>query len=201
MANFTAVYDACVLYPAPLRDFLMQLAIADLFRARWTDEIHNEWIGNVLKNRSDLTLEQLSRTKNLMNANVRDCVVTGYEAIISGLQLPDPGDRHVLAAAIRCNASVIVTFNLKDFPEQALAPYGVEAQHPDEFILHLLDLNPATICAAAETQRSRLKNPPKTVDEYLDTLLKQGLPQSVSALRELCMGFRVELYGGIITEI
>lgn len=186
MANFTAVYDACVLYPAPLRDFLMQLALTDLFRARWTDEIHNEWIGNVLKNRSDLTLEQLSRTKNLMNANVRDCVVTGYEAIISGLQLPDPGDRHVLAAAIRCNASVIVTFNLKDFPEQALAPYGVEAQHPDEFILHLLDLNPATICAAAERQRSSLKNPPKTVDEYLDTLLQQRLPQSVSALREFC---------------
>lgn len=188
MANFTVVYDACVLYPAPLRDFLMELALTDLFRARWTNAIHDEWIRNVLKKRPDLTLEQLSRTKNLMNANVRDCLVTGYEAIIPGLQLPDPDDRHVLAAAIRCNAGVIVTFDLDDFPTEALAPYGIEAQHPDEFILHLLDLNPAMVCRAAETQRSRLKNPPKTPDEYLETLLKQGLPQSVITLRELCYG-------------
>lgn len=186
MANFTAVYDACVLYPAPLRDLLMELALTDLFRARWTDAIHDEWIRNVLKNRPDLTLEQLTRTKNLMNANVRDCLVTGYEAIIAGLQLPDPDDGHVLAAAIRCNASVIVTFNLNDFPTQALASYSVEAQHPDAFILHLLDLKPAAVCEAARRQRNRLKNPPKTLDEYLDTLLKQGLPQSTATLRELC---------------
>lgn len=183
-------FDRClrcsVLYSAPLRDLLIQLALTNLFRARWTDEIHDEWMRNVLKNRPDLTIERLTRTKNLMNASVRDCLVTGYEAITSGLQLPDPDDRHVLAAAIRCNADVIVTFNLDDFPIQALAPYGVEAQHPDEFILHLLDLNPAMVCGAAERQRSRLKNPPKTPDEYLDTLLRQGLPQSVTTLRELC---------------
>jgi hypothetical protein len=164
----------------------MELALTDLFRARWTDAIHDEWIRNVLKNRPDLTLKQLTRTKNLMDANVRDGVVTGYEEIIPGLQLPDTGDRHVLAAAIRCNASVIVTFNLDDFPAQVLAPYGVEAQHPDEFILHLLDLNSAAVCEAAQRQRSRLKNPPKTFDEYLDTLLKQGLPQSTATLREWC---------------
>ena len=79
MANFTAVFDACVLYPAPLRDFLMWLALTDLFKARWTDQIHDEWIRNVLKNRSDLTFAQLTRTKNLMNQNVRDCLVIGYE--------------------------------------------------------------------------------------------------------------------------
>lgn len=186
MTSFIVVYDACVLYSAPLRDFLIELALTNLFKARWTDKIHSEWILNVLKNRPDLTLERLTRTKNLMNASVRDCLVTGYEAVIPGLELPDPGDRHVLAAAIRCNASVIVTFNLDDFPAQALAPYGIEAQHPDEFILHLLDLNPVMVCAAAERQRSRLKNPPKTPDEYLDTLLRQGLPQSVTTLGELC---------------
>ncbi len=188
MANFSVVYDACVLYPAPLRDFLMELAITDLFKARWTDAIHDEWIRNVLKNRPDLTLEQLTRTKTLMNSHVRDCLVTGYEDLILGLQLPDPDDRHVLAAAIRCNADVIVTFNLHDFPSQALQQYGVEVQHPDEFILHLLNLNPAMVCSAAEIQRMRLKNPPKTPDEYLDTLLKQGLPQSMSMLRELFYG-------------
>ncbi|MHC5726617.1 MAG: hypothetical protein ACYTXY_21265 [Nostoc sp.] len=87
MSNFTAIYDVCVLYPAPLRDFLMRLAVTDLFRARWTDAIHSEWIRNVLKNRPDLTLEKLTRTKNLMNSNVRDCLVTGYEALDSSENL------------------------------------------------------------------------------------------------------------------
>jgi predicted nucleic acid-binding protein len=164
----------------------MWLALTNLFKARWTDEIHSEWLRNVLENRPDLTLEQLTRTKNLMNANVRDCLVTGYEALIPLIELPDPDDRHVLAAAIRSQANVIVTFNINDFPDQALAPYGVEAQHPDEFILHLIDLNSAAVCEAAQKHRSTLKNPPKTPDEYLDTLLKQGLTLSTTMLRELC---------------
>src|SRR4051794_12566422 len=103
MANFTAVYDANVLYPAPLRDFLMHLALTDLFKARWTNDIHDEWIRNVLKDRPDLTLEQLTRTKELMNAHARDCVVEGYRELIPALELSDPDDRHVLAAAIRCS--------------------------------------------------------------------------------------------------
>lgn len=186
MSNFTAIYDACVLYPAPLRDFLIRLAITDLFRARWTDEIHSEWIRNVLKNRPELTLEQLTRTKDLMNKHVRDCLVTGYEALITSLELPDPNDRHVLAAAIRCHASIIVSFNLKDFPPKALLRYGIKSQHPDEFILHLIDLNPREICKVAKTHRSSLKNPPKTSEEYLESLLRQGLPQSVAALKDVC---------------
>jgi hypothetical protein len=100
VANITVIYDASVLYPAPLRDFLMWLALTDLFKARWTEEIHQEWIRNVLKNRPDLTFPQLDRTKNLMNANVRDALVIGYESLISGLDLHDLNDRHVLAAAI-----------------------------------------------------------------------------------------------------
>ena len=186
MANFTAGYDANVLYPAPLRDFLMHLALTDLFRARWTDDIHDEWIRSVLRDRPDLTPEQMTRTKELMNAHVRDCVVKGYRQLIPGLELPDADDRHVLAAAIRCRADVIVTFNLDDFPAEAVARYGIEAQHPDEFVLHLLDLNSGKVCAAAERHRLSLKNPPKTPAEYLDTLLTQGLPQSVATLRELC---------------
>ncbi|ALB41801.1 toxin-antitoxin system, toxin component, PIN family protein [Anabaena sp. WA102] len=186
VSNFTVIYDACVLYPAPLRDFLMRLAVTDLFKARWTDAIHSEWIKNVLNNRSDLTIEQLNRTKNLMNSHVRDCLVTGYEALIEGLQLPDSNDRHVLAAAIRCNASVIVTFNLKDFPAQALSPYGIESQHPDDFILHLIDLNPTEIYKVVKIHINSLKNPPKTLEQYLNTLSNQGLKQSVIALQSLC---------------
>lgn len=109
------MFDACVLYPAPLRDLRMHLALSDLFPAKWTNDIHNEWIGDVLKDRPDLTLQRLERTRTLMNSHVRDCLVTNYEELIPALTLPDPNDRHVLAAAIRSGSDVIVTYNLKDF--------------------------------------------------------------------------------------
>jgi hypothetical protein len=166
----TAVYDACVLYPAPVRDLLVHLAVLDVVRARWTDAIHDEWIRGVLADRPDLTRVQLERTRALMNANVRDCLVTGYEDIIPTLPLPDPDDRHVLAAAVHGGAEVIVTFNLADFPAAALAPFNVAAVHPDEFASRLLAEEPARVCEAARRQRANLKNPPKTVDEFLSTL-------------------------------
>jgi predicted nucleic acid-binding protein len=182
---FTALYDACVLYPAPLRDLLMQLALTDLFRAKWTDAIHDEWTRHVLANRPDLKPEQLARTRELMNAHVRDCLVDGYQPLIAGLTLPDPNDRHVLAAAIRARADVIVTFNLDDFPEAALRPYGIEAQHPDEFIAHLTDLAPQAVALALRTCRARLKNPSRTPEEYIDTLALQKLPETVNFMRRM----------------
>lgn len=180
-----ALYDACVLYPAPLRDLLMQLALSDLIRARWTNQIHDEWIRNLLQNRPDLTIEQLARTKNLMNSHVRDCLVTNYEGLIPSLTLPDPDDRHVLAAAIKGEAEVIVTINLGDFPQSILNKYEIEAQHPDGFICDLMDLRPLKVAAAAETCRKRLKNPPKTIEEYQEILRNQGLTTIVSRLQEL----------------
>ena len=186
MANFTAVFDACVLYPAPLRDFLMWLALTDLFKARWTDQIHDEWIKNVLKNRPDLTFVQLTRTRNLMNQNVLDCLVTGYEDLVTGLELPDADDCHVLAAAIHCNADIIVTFNLQDFPSPTLAVYEIEAQHPDEFIMQLINVNPSVVCRAAASQRRTLKRPSRSSEEYLETLLRQGLTRTTKKLREIC---------------
>lgn len=188
MASFTVIYDANVLYPAPLRDLLMRLALTDLFRARWTEDIHDEWTRNVLANRPDLKPEQLARTRELMNASVRDAVVENYRELIQSLSLPDPDDRHVLAAALRAGASVIVTFNLGDFPAAQTKLHGVEAQHPDEFVRNLLDLEPARVCAAVEDQRRSLRNPPKTVDEFLDILLRQSLPQTVATLRAECYG-------------
>ena len=185
MANFTAIYDACVRYPAPLRDFLLRLAMTELFRARWTDHIHDEWISGVLRNRQDITAEQLERTRHLMNQAVPDCLVTGYDELIDSLALPDPDDRHVLAAAIRCQAGVIVTFNLNDFPADIIGRYGIEAQHPDEFIGHLLDLDPGAVCNVARLQRQALKNPPKSPEEFLDTLLRQGLAGAVAQLEDM----------------
>lgn len=162
----------------------MHVALTDLYRAKWTDAIHDEWIRNVLKDRPDLKPEQLQRTRELMNSHVRDCLVTGYETLIDGVTLPDPDDRHVLAAAIRAGADIIVTFNLTDFPEASLKPYGIEAQHPDDFLTFQLDLAPNIVCTAAKRHRASLKNPPKDVDEYLGTLEVQGLAQTVSGLRQ-----------------
>lgn len=179
---FTAVFDACVLYPAPLRDFLMWLALSGRFRARWTAQIHDEWVRNLLKNRPELDPAHLQRTVDLMNQAVPDGLVTGHESLIAGLTLPDPDDRHVLAAAIRCGAGVIVTFNKRDFPTETLAPFGVEVQHPDEFIDNLFDLDQAVVVAAAQKQRSTLKNPPIDAERYLDILRKQGLIQTVKNL-------------------
>ncbi len=185
MTNFTAIYDACVLYPAPLRDFLLWLAMTELLRARWTDQIHDEWTHAVLGKRKDLNAEQLRRTRQLMDQAVPDCLVTGYDDLIDGLELPDTDDRHVLAAAIRCQAGVIVTSNLDDFPADILGRYGIEAQHPDEFIGHLVDLDPAAVCNAARLQRQALKNPPKSPEEFLDTLLRQGLAGTVAQLETM----------------
>jgi predicted nucleic acid-binding protein len=184
VATFTALYDASVLYPAPLRDLLMHLAGTELFRARWTDAIHDEWIESLLRDRKDLTREKLERTRNLMNQAVLDCLVEGYEELIEGLTLPDPDDRHVLAAAIRARADVIVTANLRDFPETVLARYGMEAQHPDDFVHYLVDLAPDPVCRAVKAHREQLKNPPKTVEEYLDTLRRVSLPKTASALHQ-----------------
>lgn len=183
MSNFTAIFDAYVLYPAPLRDFLMHLAITDLFRAKWTEDIHDEWIRNLLKNRPDLTQERLQRTRRLMNSHVRDCLVFGYQALIPSLHLPDEDDRHVLAAAICAGADVIVTFNLSDFPAGILKQYGIEAQHPDDFITHLIDLTPSVVCNAVKNQRMTLKNPPLSVEELLAAYERQGLAQTVAELR------------------
>jgi predicted nucleic acid-binding protein len=184
VATFAAFYDANVLYPAELRSFLMHLAMMGLFRAKWSDAVHEEWISNLLLNRPDLTREKLERTRMLMNRHAIDALVTGYEDLIPGLHLPDPNDRHVLAAAMRGRADVIVTMNLKDFPAEIIEPLGIEAQHPDEFILHLLGLAPGVVAAAAQTHRLSMKNPPKSVPEYLETLERQGLTQTVSVLRE-----------------
>ena len=134
MSDFVAVYDACVLYPAPLRDLLMHLALSGLYRARWSTRIHDEWMTALLEKRSDLSREDLEWTRRKM--------------------------------------------------DELLAPYGIAAQHPDQFIEHIYDLNPAAVCKAVRDQRASLKNPPKTVEELFDTYLQQGLATTVAALRQ-----------------
>jgi hypothetical protein len=185
VANFVAVYDACVLYPAQLRDLLMRVAMSDLFKARWTDRIHDEWTRNLARQRPDIDPAQLARTRSLMDRAVPDCLVTGYEAHIAELDLPDPDDRHVLAAAIHAQAGVIVTLNIRDFPREAVAQYGIEVQHPDEFLSHLFDLAPQAVCQAVHEMREALRQPPKSVDQLLGDLLAAGLATTVASLRTM----------------
>lgn len=183
---FTVLYDACVLYPAPLRDLLMWLGLSGRFRARWSADIREEWMRNLLANRSDISPAQLELTARAMERAIPDALVDEYDTLIPGLNLPDPDDRHVLAAAIRCGASAIITFNQKDFPDQVLAPFGIEALHPDEFVADLLDLDAGAVVTAAQRQRAQLRNPPVDVSLYLDILQRQGLPKSARML----MGYR-----------
>src|SRR5579862_7039267 len=162
----------------------MHLAMTGLFRARWSEGVHEEWMTRLLENRPDLKREQLERTRMLMDQHVENALVSGYEDLIEGLHLPDADDRHVLAAAIRGRADVIVTRNLKDFPDDALKPFEIVAQHPDEFAVHLIDLAPGLVIEAAQRHRESLKNPAKTVEEYLQMLEGEGLTETVAFLRD-----------------
>lgn len=181
------VYDACVLHPAPLRDLLIRIARAGLVRARWTDAIPDECFRSILRRRPELA-SPLERTRELMNAAVADCLITGYEDLVDTLELPDPDDRHVLAAAIRAGAETIVTANLADFPAGALARYQIEAKHPDEFVVELIDSAPAVVLGVIARQASDLRNPPRTVDDVLDMLQAVGLGMAVARVHELFGG-------------
>jgi hypothetical protein len=184
-ARFVAVLDACVLYPAPIRDLLLHLAAAQLYTPKWTAVIHAEWIRNLLLNRPDLRPEQLEKTRAAMCAAFPDAEVVHFESLIEGLALPDADDRHLLAAAIRCHADVIVTANLKDFPAAALRPYDVEAQHPDAFVANLVDLNPEKAVEAFLLLIGRLKNPPRTARQILDNLRKVEMKSTADKLAYL----------------
>jgi len=168
-----------------LRNLLIRLGLTGIVRARYTEQILDERFRNILKQRSDLKPETLDRTRELMRQAIPDCMVTGYEPLIDGLVLPDPDDRHVLAAAVRAGAQAIVTFNLKDFPADTLRTFEVEAVHPDDFVLDLIDLAPGKVLTAVRKQRRALENPPRSLPELLDTLKNNGLNQSVAKIHEL----------------
>lgn len=176
--------DACVLYPAPLRDLLLSLAAAGLYRAKWSQQIHDEWTRNLLKNRPDLDPERLRTTCTRMNIAVPDSLVTRYEDLIGSLQLPDPNDRHVLAVAIRSDADAIITFNQRDFDESELGKYDLYTEHPDEFVSNMIAIYTPRVISIVREMRARLKNPQKSVEEFLNTLHQQGLPQAVGRLSE-----------------
>lgn len=180
----TAVLDACVLYPAPLRDLLMTLGTHCPVALRWTNLIHEEWIRSLLENRPDLTAAQLARTRSAMDQALPNALVTGFEALIVGIPVPDPNDRHVVAAAIHGRADTIVTWNVRDFPAKILHHYAIRRQTPDAFVMDLLSAHEDLSIAAIRTMRQRLRRPPTSAQELLRTFNSQGLHRVVAHLNQ-----------------
>lgn len=179
-----AVLDADVLYRAAVRDILLQLAKDDLFEAKWTVQIHQEWMHALRRNRPDIEWSRIERLRNKMDAETRDPLVFGYENLVEGLYLPeDPNDRHVLAAAIVGQCPIIVTINVGHFPAERLEPFGIIAQHPDTFLQTLLDEERERFCAAIRAARIRLKKPPYSVGAYLQNIADSGLVDTAEELR------------------
>ena len=184
MTGFVAVYDACVLYPSTTRDLLIRIAQAGLVQAKWTDAILDEVFDNLTTNRPDLDAVKLSRTRALMAGAIRDVLVVGYEPLIDIVSLPDPDDRHVLAAAVRSRAQLIVTNNLRDFPSTALTVWGVEAVSPDAFVRAQIDLDRDVVYAAVTRIADSWRNPPGAVADVIARLERDGLLETSAALRE-----------------
>ncbi len=164
-----ALYDANVLYPSTLRDVLIRVGLARLVQPKWTDRILDEVFNNLRANRPDLDPARLDRTRQLMNDAIRDVMVSSYEHLIGQLELPDPDDRHVLAAAIHAGAHVIVTRNLRDFPNDVLDPWGIDAQHPDVFLVGLHESHPDTL-GPIMTDIARAWRGDATASDVLDRL-------------------------------
>ena len=166
----TAILDACVLYPLPLRDTLLRVAEAGVYDARWSDRILDEMERNLVAD-GRATAEIAGRLRAAMTrafgaAAVPQAEVDGLEESMTN----DPKDRHVLAAAVVGRADVVVTLNLRDFPLDACRAVGVEPMHPDDFLLDAYDEAPAPVFAAVERQAADLKRPPSTLDQLLDRL-------------------------------
>lgn len=180
--RFVVVLDANVLFPFRKRDVLLRFCQAGLFRARWSPQILDEWTHSLLVAKPELA-ESVRSQREAMRRAFPEACVTGHEPLIGGLNLPDPDDRHVLAAAIRCGAQHIVTENLKDFPHDILAEFAVEAIDADEFLSRTFDLYPAAALAALKTTRRSYQNPPFTQAEFVYDLMAKGLPKLASRLK------------------
>ena len=163
----------------------MRLAVHRLFRARWSDDIHREWMSAVRRNYPDISSPQIERTRELMNLHAEGSLVMGYRRLIPALELPDPDDRHVLAAAITAKAAWIVTRNLKHFPPNRLAPFRIVGASPDTFLLPFVQFQPHRVIAAAREHRQSLQNPPFSAEDYFRALESQGLLRTVTELRAL----------------
>lgn len=190
MSRPVALLDACVLYPQMLRDVMITLARAGFYRAKWTAQINDEWVRQLIRRNPDRE-HQVLRTRELVNLSLEDCLIENFEHIIETVALPDPNDRHVLAAAIHGRADFIVTLNLSDFPSNVLEAHGIVAQSPDDFLASLTEDAVPQACESMRTLRKRYRNPAMSAEEFLASLSRKGLNRTVDLL-----GQRIDLIEG-----
>lgn len=183
-AHFTAVLDANVLFPVVIRDYLIWLSIHDLYTPKWSGKLLEEFTLIFQKKKMDLLPEQISRQVQLINKACPHALVEKYENLIPTVSLPDENDRHVVAAAIKCNANVIVTYNLKDFPKEYLESVGLSAVDPDTFIADMIDLSPEKCCDAFREMVLTKNKPPYEEREYIEILRRNKLTQTANELQK-----------------
>jgi predicted nucleic acid-binding protein len=177
---FPAFLDTCVLYPAYLCDTLLRLAEASAYRPLWSSGVLCELRRNLVER--GIPPERVDRRISHMARSFPDALVTGYESLIDRMT-NDPKDRHILAAAVRANAEVLVTFNIDDFSEPALKPYDVTTIHPDEFLLDQLDLYPGVTVEVLRQQAAAYRRVPNTLPELLVLLERTGVPRFAAEVR------------------
>ena len=183
-ARFTAIIDANVLYPVVIRDYLIWLSIYELYTPKWSSKLLEEFMSVFEKKGMNLSPEQIQRQVELINAACPHALVDNYEKLIQNVKLKDENDRHVVAAAIKCNANVIVTHNLSDFPNDYLKTLGLTAVDPDTFIADMIDLSPEKCCDAFREMVLTKNKPPYEESEYLEIIRNNGLKQTARELKK-----------------
>lgn len=181
-ARFTAVIDANVMFPVVVRDYLIWLSVYDLYSPMWSSKLIDEFTAIFEKKGLDVSQSKIQRQVDLMNRACPDALTLKYENLIDSVELPDENDRHVVAAAIKSNANVIVTYNLKDFPEDYLNSIGLNVVDPDSFIADMIDLSPERCCDAFREMVLKKKKPPYDEPQYIEILKRNGLAQTAFEL-------------------
>ena len=182
LANrYTAILDANVLFPQLKRDLLLRFFEADLYRARWTEQIQQEWLRSARRTYPD-KVAALDRTDALMREYFDSAWVTGYERFVETIELPDQDDRHVVAAAIRCGAQYVVTDNVKDFPEDVLGALDIECGTADRFLASTFEHYQAQALDVIREHRMYLRSTP-SAPRYLMDLIAKGLPLLAARLK------------------
>lgn len=180
--RFVVVLDANVLYPFRMRDALLRFAEAGLFRARWSQTILAEWAAALLAKKPHMKTS-IDRQLEAMRKTFPEACAEGFEDLIAGIKLPDPDDRHVVAAAILVDADHIVTQNLRDFPPKAIAKYGIEAVTADDFLSSTFELYQLEATGALRAMRNAYSNPPFQPGEFVLDLQARGLPKLASQIK------------------
>jgi predicted nucleic acid-binding protein len=181
--KFKCVLDTNVIYPLWTRDLLLWFAFYDLYTPQWSENICSEWMNVML--RKGVNEEEAQKRADVINEAFPDALVENYSSLIDHLELPDVNDKHVLAAAIKTNANLIITNNLKDFPEDYLAKYGLKAKSPDDFFTDIIDLNPDIALTSFKKLVLNKKNPPYNEFEVLDIFRNNGLKNTADYLHSL----------------